>query len=51
MENKTVSISVDLLNATLTYLAKQPFEQVHQLIGALRQQGEASLRGEEPEDV
>jgi hypothetical protein len=34
-ENKTMNISVELINAILNYLSKKPFNEVNGLVGQL----------------
>jgi hypothetical protein len=48
MEKQKVTIELDLLNATLDYLGKRPFEEVQGLIYALQQQARASFQAQQP---
>lgn len=36
-EQKTVVLSLDLVNAVFQYLGTKPFQEVHQLVGAIQQ--------------
>lgn len=47
MNDQKVSLSVELVNAIIGYLVKQPFEQVAGLVGAIQQQAQ----GDAPRDV
>lgn len=42
MENK-ISLSLDLVNAVMGYLGKQPYEQVFPLINAIQKEAEGQL--------
>ena len=42
MENE-ISLSVDLVNAILGYLGKQPYEQVFPLINAIQKEAEGQV--------
>jgi len=42
MENK-ISLSLDLVNAVMGFLGKQPYEQVFQLINAIQKEAEGQL--------
>ena len=36
-EQKTVALPLDLVNAVFQYLGTKPFQEVHQLVGAIQQ--------------
>lgn len=36
-EQKTVVLPLDLVNAVFQYLGTKPFQEVHQLVGAIQQ--------------
>lgn len=47
MNEQKVALSVNLVNAVIGYLVKQPFEQVAGLVAALQQE----TQGNQPRDV
>jgi hypothetical protein len=42
-EQKTVALSLDLVNGVLQYLATKPFQEVFQLVNAIQQQAQGQL--------
>ena len=42
MENK-ITLSIDLVNAIMGFLGKQPYEQVFQMINAIQKEAEGQL--------
>lgn len=47
MNDQKVELSVNLVNAIIGYLVKQPFEQVANLVSAIQQEAQ----GDKPRDV
>ncbi len=50
MENK-ISLSLDLVNAVMGFLGKQPYEQVFPLINAIQKEAEGQITKEEEKSV
>jgi hypothetical protein len=42
-EQKTVVLPLDLINAVFQYLGTKPFQEVHQLVGAIHQSVQPQL--------
>ena len=42
-EQKTVVLPLDLVNAVFQYLGTKPFQEVHQLVGAIQQSVQGQL--------
>jgi len=42
-EQKTVALSLDLVNGILQYLGTKPFQEVFQLVNAIQQQAQGQL--------
>jgi hypothetical protein len=42
-EQKTIALSLDLVNGVLQYLGTQPFKDVFQLVNAIQQQAQGQL--------
>ena len=47
MNDQKVELSVNLVNAIISYLVKQPFEQVAGLVSSIQQEAQ----GDKPRDV
>ena len=46
--NDKVTISTEVLNKVLAYLAEQPFKEVYQLIGAIQQSAQENKEESKP---
>lgn len=42
-EQKTVVLSLELVNAVIQYLGTKPFQEVYQLVNAIQQQAQPQL--------
>jgi hypothetical protein len=42
-EQKTVALPLDLVNAVFQYLGTKPYQEVHQLVGAIQQSAQSQL--------
>ena len=42
-EQKTVALPLELVNAVFQYLGTKPFQEVHQLVGAIQQSVQGQL--------
>lgn len=52
MNDQKIELSVNLVNAVVGYLVKQPFEQVAGLVSAIQQEARGEqLTGAQPQEV